>query len=203
MRSRDASGGAPEKQVLSAANRQRHLFPSSVSRDRRLIACTETGGPSRGDIVVTPIAGGSPVAAIDTAFDETNGILSPDGRLLAYQSDESGRWEIYLLRIADQHRTAVSTAGGTSPIWSPDGRTLFYQAGSRLVSTGIDGVSRAIGAQLDVLALEDGAVTGIAPDGRILLRRHGEAASREAVLTLEWVRELRRILGPPETALPR
>jgi eukaryotic-like serine/threonine-protein kinase len=201
--SRDASGGAPEKQVLSATTRQRHLFPSSVSRDGRLIACTETGGPSRGDIVVTPIAGGSPIATINTAFDETNGLLSPDGRLLAYQSDESGRWEIYLLRIADQQRTPVSTAGGTSPIWSLEGRTLFYQAGGRLVSVGIDGVSGTIGAQVDVLGLEDGAVTGIAPDGRILLRRHGEAASREAVLTLEWVRELRRILGPPETALPR
>jgi hypothetical protein len=54
-----------------------------------------------------------------------------------------------------------------------------------------------------VIGLEDGAVAGIAPDGRILLRRRGEAASRDAVLTLEWIRELRRILGPPETALPR
>jgi WD40-like Beta Propeller Repeat len=188
---------------LSATTPQRHLFPSSVSRDGRLIACTETGGPSHGDVVVTPIAGGSPIATINTAFDETNGMLSPDGRLLAYQSDESGRWEIYLLRIGDQQRTPVSTAGGTAPIWSLDGRTLFYRAGGRLVSVGIDGVSGTIGAQSDVVGLEDGAVAGIAPDGRILLRRRGEAASRDAVLTLEWIRELRRILGPPETALPR
>ena len=98
---RDASAAAPEKQVLSAAGRQRHLFPSSVSRDGRLIACTESGGPTRGDIVVLPSAGGPPVATINTSFDEANGTLSPDGRLFAYQSDESGRWEIYLLRIAD------------------------------------------------------------------------------------------------------
>ena len=200
---RDVSAAAPEKQVLSAAGRQRHLFPSSVSRDGRLIACTESGGPTRGDIVVLPSAGGPPVATINTSYDEANGTLSPDGRLLAYQSDESGRWDIYLLRIADQRRTPISTAGGTAAFWSPDGRTVFYRAGGRLVSVAIDGVSGAIGTQADVIALDDRAVAGIAPDGRMLLRRHGEAASREAVLTLEWVRELRRILGPPETALPR
>ena len=200
---RDASAAAPEKQVLSAASRQRHLFPTSVSRDGRWIACTESGGPSRGDIVVLPIAGGSAVATVQTPFDETNGMLSPDGRQLAYQSDESGRWEIYLLRIADQHRTPVSTAGGTAAFWSPDGRTLFYRGADRLVSVAIDGLSGRIGAPVDVVALEGRAVAGIAPDGRILLRRHGDTASREAILTLEWIRELRRILGPPETTLPR
>ena len=200
---RDASAAAPEKQVLSAASRQRHLFPTSVSQDGRLIACTESGGPSRGDIVVLPIAGGSPVATVHTPFDETNGELSPDGRLLAYQSDESGRWEIYLLRIAEEQRTPVSTAGGLAAFWSPDGRTLFYRGAGRLVSVAIDDLSGRIGAPVDVLALEGRAVAGIAPDGRILLRRRGDARSREAILTLEWVRELRRILGPPETALPR
>ena len=200
---RDVSAAAPEKQVLSAAGRQRHLFPSSVSRDGRLIACTESGGPTRGDVVVMPLAGGPPVATINTSYDEANGTLSPDGRLLAYQSDESGRWDIYLLRIADERRTPISTAGGTAAFWSPDGRTVFYRAGGRLVSVAIDQVSGAIGTQVEVIALDARAVAGIAPDGRMLLRRHGEAASREAVLTLEWVRELRKILGPPETALPR
>jgi hypothetical protein len=150
-----------------------------------------------------PIAGGSPVATIQTPFDETNGVLSPDGRLLAYQSDESGRWEIYLLRIADQHRTPVSTAGGTAAIWSPDGRTLFYRSGGRLVSVAVDAIAGRIGVPVDGIAIEGRAVAGIAPDGRILLRRQGDPASREAILTLEWVRELRRILGPPETTLPR
>jgi eukaryotic-like serine/threonine-protein kinase len=199
---RDASAASPEKQVLSAAGRQRHLFPTSVTRDG-LIACTESGGPSRGDIVVMPVRGGSPVATVQTPFDETAGMLSPDGRLLAYQSDESGRWEVYLLRIADHDRTPVSTAGGTAAFWSSDGRTLFYRGGGRLVSVAIDAIAGRIGAPVDVTALEDHAVAGIAPDGRILLRHHGDAGSREAILTLEWVRELRRILGPPETALPR
>jgi serine/threonine-protein kinase len=200
---RDASAAAPEKQVLSGAGRQRHLFPSSVSRDGRLIACTESGGPSRGDVVLLPSAGGAPVAAIDTPFDETNGMLSPDGRLLAYQSDESGRWEVYLLRIGDQQRTPVSTGGGTSPVWAPDGRTLLYRGAGRLVSVAIDAISGRIGAPVDVTALEGRAVAGISPDGRILLRRDDDPGPREAVLTLEWIRELRRMLGPPETTLPR
>src|SRR6185436_20853385 len=174
---RDASAAAPEKQVLSAASRQRHLFPTSVSRDGRLIACTESGGPSRGDIVVLPIAGGLPSATVHTPFDESGGMLSPDGRLLAYQSDESGRWEVYLLRMADQHRTPVSTAGGTAAFWSPDGRTLFYRGAGRLVSVALDATAGRIGAPVDVIALDGRTVAGIAPDGRILLRRHGDPGS--------------------------
>lgn len=201
--SRDASAGAPEKAILSASGSQRHLFPSSVSRDGRLIAYTESGGPTRGDVVVTSVAGGSPVATVQTSFDETNGMLSPDGRLLAYQSDESGRWEIYVLRIADKHRTGVSTAGGAAAFWSPDGRTLFYRVADRLVSVSVDGITGRIGTPVDVMALAGAAVAGIAPDGRILLRRDGAPPLQHAVLTLEWIRELRRILGPPETTLPR
>jgi dipeptidyl aminopeptidase/acylaminoacyl peptidase len=188
--------------VLSAAARQRHLVPSSVSRDGA-IACTESGGGSRGDIVVLRTAGGPPVAAIDTPYDETNGMLSPDGRLLAYQSDESGRWDIYLLQIADRRRTLVSPAGGTGALWAPDGGTLFYHASGRLMSVTVERVSGRIGAPVDLMPIEGLDVVGIGADGRILLRRRGEGASRDGVLTLEWVRELRRILGPPETALPR
>jgi hypothetical protein len=147
--------------------------------------------------------GGSPAVTIETPFDEAKGRLSPDGRLLAYQSDESGRWEIYLLRIADRHRSAVSTAGGSAAFWSPDGRTLFYRGAEQLVSVAIDPVTGRIGTSVDVTALGGRDVAGIAPDGRILLRRHGDTAPQGAILTLEWIRELRRILGPPETALPR
>ena len=148
-----------------------------MSQDGRLIACTESGGPSRGDIVVLPIPGRVPVATVQTPFDETNGELSPDGRLLAYQSDESGRWEIYLLRIAESSARRSRPRAG-SPPWSADGRTLFYRGAGQLVSVAIDDLSGRIGAPVDVLALEGRAVAGVAPDGRILLRRAAATPGR-------------------------
>jgi DNA-binding winged helix-turn-helix (wHTH) protein/Tol biopolymer transport system component len=200
---RDSSATSSAVQVLSSADRHRHLFPSSVSRDSRMLAYTETGGPARGDVSVVSLPSKSVVAAVQTPFDETSGMLSPDGRLLAYQSDESGRWEISLLRIADNRRVAISGSGGTAPVWSGDGRTLFYRSGDALVSVVVDAAGGATATAVPVMTLHDDAVAGITPDGRILLSHNVDPAPRGGVLTLEWARELRKILGPPAATLPR
>jgi hypothetical protein len=168
-----------------------------------MMSYTETGGSTHGDVVVVSLASKKVVAAVQTPFDETSGALSPDGRLLAYQSDESGRWEIYMLRIADNHRIAISGAGGTEPAWSGDGSMLFYRGGDALLSVRIDAAGGVNAAPVPVMPLAEGSVALIAADGRILLSRNVDAAPRGGVLTLEWARELRKMLGPPAAALPR
>ena len=200
---RDSSGGSPPRRVLSAAVRHRHTFPSSMSADAQLLAYTESGGPARGDVIVIALATGIPIAAVRTPFDETNGMLSPDGRLLAYQSDESGRWEIYLLRIADQRRLSISSSGGTTPMWKPAGRGLLYRAGDALMTVPIEAATGPIGPAVELAALTGVRLAGIAPDGRMLVRRNGDVALHRAALTIEWARELRKMLGPPASTLPR
>lgn len=200
---RDSSATSVAVQVLSSADRHRHLFPSSVSRDSRMLAYMETGGPARGDVGVVSLPGKSVVATVQTPFDETGGMLAPDGRLLAYQSDESGRWEIYLLRIADNRRVAISSSGGTLPTWSGDGRTLFYRSGDALVSVAVDTAGGAAARPAHVMTLHDDVVAGLTSDGLVLLSHNADPAPRGGVLTLEWARELRRILGPPAATLPR
>jgi len=64
---------------------------------------------------------------IDSAASEYSPKFSPDGRWLAYQSDESGRLEIYVQRYPEGVRMPVSSDGGTGPVWSPDGRQLYFQ----------------------------------------------------------------------------
>ncbi len=61
---------------------------------------------------------------------ERNGIVSPDGRWLAYESDSSGRFEIYVRPFPNvaAGQWLISTAGGTRPLWSPNGRELYYVA---------------------------------------------------------------------------
>ncbi len=68
-----------------------------------------------------------PVAA-DPGFDERSPTLSPDGRWLAYMSNESGRWEVYVRSFpdVDARRWQISVRGGTSPAWAHSGRELFY-----------------------------------------------------------------------------
>jgi serine/threonine-protein kinase len=200
---RDSSATSDAVLVLSSMDRHRHLFPTSVSRDLRMLSCTETGGPAHGDVIVVSLDSKKVVAAVQTLFDETSGVLSPDGRLLAYQSDESGRWEIYVLSIADNRRVAISGAGGTEPAWSGDGGTLFYRGGDALISVPIDAEGSVTATPVPVMPLPEGSVALIAADGRILLSRNVDPAPRDGVLTLEWARELRKMLGPPAASLPR
>ncbi|HUE90039.1 MAG TPA: hypothetical protein VMO26_28495, partial [Vicinamibacterales bacterium] len=72
---------------------------------------------------------------LDGDFAQLDPHVSPDGRWMAYQSDETGRFEIYVRPYpdVDSGRWLVSTTGGTSPRWGPDGRELFYYDGESLV----------------------------------------------------------------------
>ena len=74
-------------------------------------------------------------AYLQTPYREGYAKLSPDGRFLVYQSNESGRYEIYVRPFPEGGgRTAVSTNGGTQPRWSTDGKEIFYVEGSTLVA---------------------------------------------------------------------
>ena len=74
-----------------------------------------------------------------TDFNETNADLSPDGRWIAYASDESGRFEVYVSTFPSlEHKVKVSTDGGNLPLWSHDGKELFYIAPIRkLMAVGV------------------------------------------------------------------
>jgi serine/threonine-protein kinase len=202
IRRRDAAGAAPETRV-GAGSSGRHALPSSVSRDGRFLVYTESGGLTRGDIVMTAVDRPEPLVLVNGPFDETGGMLSPDGASLLYQSDESGRWEVSLLRIRDRRRLPLSTQGGAAPLWSPDGRAVFYVASSRLVRVDVDPSGERAGSPVEVARLDDAIAAGIALDGKILLQRSPTRSAPQAVLTLEWLRELRQRLGPPVSALPR
>jgi serine/threonine-protein kinase len=73
-----------------------------------------------------------PVPLVATRFDEVTPALSPDGRWLAYVSNESGRNEVYVRPFpeVDRGRWQISTAGGTWPLWAHSGRELFYRNGA-------------------------------------------------------------------------
>lgn len=146
--------------------------------------------------------------------------FSPDGRWLAYVSDESGRFEVYLQPYPTGERLAVSTAGGNGPVWRRDGKALFYQgldAGvSKMMAVTVttDGASLLLGRPT---ALFDQSVPGgpgaaeryaqsgnvgvaydVLPDGRFVMVRGADpSGSREFVLVQHWFEELKRLVPVP------
>ena len=80
---------------------------------------------------------------IATRANEVDPRLSRDGKLLAYASNESGHYEVYVLPLSDpSKRVQVSRGGGTQPVWSPDGRRLFYRSPDRMMRATLGGPGR-------------------------------------------------------------
>lgn len=196
---RDAESLHPAQRVYSSSE---HAFPSSVSSDGTLLAFISRDRTTGADIWGLPVKGGAAQPLVRTPFDDVAAALSPAGHLLAYQSNDAGRWEVYVHRLADARRVTVSSDGGTHPFWSADGRWLFFRSRGRLmraaVSSGGD-----IGSPELVTGSIDAAPIGVDASGRVLFQRRAPLPADVAVLALQWARELRPILGPPSTALPR
>ena len=199
--SADADGGRPATRLFASGE---HAFPVAASPDGALLAVVRPGASSRADLWSLPLRGGAPAPLVQTPYDDVAAAFSPDGRLVAYQSNAGGRWDVYVQRLSDGRRTVVSSGGGVRPFWSRDGSALYYGAGSRLMSATISAREALhILAPVAVVALDSAAPLGVAPDGRFLFERLPPSASDRAILALEWLRELRQLLGPPSARLPR
>lgn len=106
--------------------------PKTVTDWSRRGTVYVTSSPeSRFDLWLLPEAG-KPMPLVRTPFNEMQGQWSPDGRWLAFASDESGSWSVYVQSFdAPSSKRAVSPGGGGAPRWRPDGRELFYIAPDR------------------------------------------------------------------------
>jgi Tol biopolymer transport system component len=126
-----ADGSGPEERIWTTENRQ---VPTDWSKDGRLILYYEAAPDTGIDLwtlEVTPDGrprqGAKPQPYIRAPYNQTSGRFSPDTRWVAYQSDESGRSEVYVQSFPEPHeKVPISTAGGRNPEWGPGGRELFY-----------------------------------------------------------------------------
>jgi eukaryotic-like serine/threonine-protein kinase len=120
-----ASGLEREKLVFKVLNSD-DIVPNSWSPGDQQIMCTHQR-LSGDHLELVPAAGGSPTSFQLSPGSQKNGQISPDGKWVAYASDESGNWEIYVTMFPGAvGKWQISRGGGTEPRWRGDGKEIFY-----------------------------------------------------------------------------
>jgi len=149
--------------------------------------------------LVEPLAGAQPRPLVSSPGADTKPAISPNGHWMAYQSDVSGRAEVYLVTCPDGQTTRqVTFGGGLNPAWSPNGKTLYYVSPQGLVSVGIASGGTVTNkptlvygkpfGQSDPIARD----YAIAPDGRPLIVEPSER--RPTVSSLRVITNWYRLL---------
>lgn len=173
------------------------MFPLSWSHDGRFIAYVTIHPKTGADIWLFPTTGNrTPAPFLQTEFGERHARISPDGRWMAYSSDESGSNGVYVTRFPQAGgKWSVSPNGGAFPIWRRDGRELFYRApGGQLMAVPIaEGAEFQPGVAVPLFKpsaavnnLGQGTFYDVAPDGRFLINVFVERTSPPATVVLNW-----------------
>jgi len=202
---RKAAGGTGDGERLIDSNLLQ--FPTDWSRDGRYLFYSEitsvtantTGSTHIWVLPVTPDGKptGIPRLYLRSQFDEINGRFSPqpNPRWVVYESDESGREEIYVDAFPEpRSKIRISTDGGWDPEWSPDGRELFYVSlDLKLMGVSLKTVGDVIGASAPrelfapPIFFNGFSAYVVAPDGRFLIRTVPEGqASQPLTLLSNW-----------------
>jgi Tol biopolymer transport system component/tRNA A-37 threonylcarbamoyl transferase component Bud32 len=109
-----------------------NLRATDWSGDRRIALISTTGETTGRDIAAFSLETGRATPLLHGTADEIQGRFSPDSRWIAYSSNETGRWEVFVESFPPSAgRWQVSTDGGSQPIWRSDGRELFFLAPDR------------------------------------------------------------------------
>jgi Tol biopolymer transport system component len=186
-----ADPGAAEENLVSGGSTGWMTTPEWSGPAKAIFYSLQSSPPSR-DIWLLPVEGErKPRAFLATRFDERDPAPSPDGRFVAYESDASGRREIYVRPYpAGEPAVPVSVAGGVAPRWRGDGREIvFVSLDGMMMGAAIDtsaGVRVAPPRELFPVTLgtTDGHPYAVSSDGQRFVIPVRETSARPAPLTV-------------------
>jgi Tol biopolymer transport system component len=189
--------GAPE----TYAAIDRAVLEISLPRSTHGFLAARIGGGGQRDIWIAPVDSPSALRPfVASEADEFSPTVSPDGHWLAYVSNESGRYEVYVRSMyGEGGRVQVSTTGAVEPLWSPTGRELFYRADRKLIAAKITWPGGVVRVQRE--ALFDDVYTSSAsahvtysvmPDGDHFVFLQSAGGEPKTIITLNWFEDVRR-----------
>jgi Tol biopolymer transport system component len=195
---KSSTGIGAEELLFESPNSK---IPQDWSKDGRFLLYYEVTPKTGRDLWVLDMTTKErrPRVLANTPFDEREAQFSPDGRWVAYETNESGRFEIVVQPFPDlSGKSQVSTGGGVQPRWRPDGKELYFIApDGKLMAVPVNGSGVAFGvgtaAALFPARLPDGGTTSSRPqyavsrDGRFLINTVvGDAPTPPIELILNW-----------------
>jgi hypothetical protein len=204
-----ADGAGPVDRLTESPNEQ---SPHAFSPDGKRLLIREDRPTTGADLALLTLEGERRVETlVQTTFIERNPEISPDGRWVAYQSDESGQFEIYVRPFPDANsgRWPISTGGGTRPLWARRGGELFYVApDGTLMRVLVEGGStfragnptKLFEGRYYMTEGGPGRQCDISSDGqRFLMIKRGGGSNQTAappgiVVVQHWFEELKRLV---------
>ena len=212
-----ADGSGAEEELFST---QTDVFPWFWSRDGNTLLYATVGNGHDWDVWAFTLPDHKTFPLLKSPFSNEWASFSPDGKWIAYGTNESGRYEVFVAPFpALSPRTRVSTDGGLHPLWSPDGSELYYRTGLSLEAL----ASRSLSVTSKIMAVpiqtaptlsvgtphelfegpyfNSGHDWAITPDGRdfIFIRdKEGQNGPGEMNVVLNWFEDLKR-LAPQNT----
>ncbi|MEK6288202.1 MAG: protein kinase [Acidobacteriota bacterium] len=192
--------GSGAEEVLTTSDYP--WWPTSLSPNGKLLAFQQNDPDTAVDLSILPLEGGrQPYSWLKTKFNEWGAAFSRDGKWVAYTSDESGQYEVYVRAFPDAGgKRQISTGGGEEVIWSPDGRNLFYREGLKWMSVAIQ-TQTEFRADAPKVMFEGpylnvpGVSYDVAPDGQhfiMIEENQKQAPTTQLNVVLNWFEELKR-----------
>jgi serine/threonine-protein kinase len=184
------------------------LYPWAFTPDGRSLIIRDSDIKTAVDLAILNVDGrGALTPLVQQTSNQTNADLSPDGKWIAYQSNESGRDEIYVRPFPSVNtgRWQISSAGGSRPVWARNGRELFFLDESlRLVAVPVQAGATfnsgnpAILFELPSTPTATARTYDVAPDGRFLVikfPKNDKTSNAPALnVVINWTDELERLM---------
>jgi Tol biopolymer transport system component len=172
-------------------------YPSGLAPDGKTLIFNRSSAATSFDIFMSPsgdLTNATPI--VQTAAYEGGAQLSPDGALIAYVSNETGRNEIFVRSFSGPHRRRqVSTEGGTQPVWNSNGKEIFYRVGDKMMAVGLSATDAALTLSQPVELFERPFAYGagitipnydVTRDGQRFLMVKDEFSSGRLRMILNW-----------------
>lgn len=198
-------GSSPMERLTQSGNTQ---SPSSCTPDGQTLAFVETSPSTGYDVMLLNIPKRQVTSLLNSRFNEAYPEFSPDGRWLAYVSNESERMEVYVQPFPGPGgKLPISDEGGSEPLWARDGKRLFYRQSNQIRAVDVQSGYGFNFGKPRLLFEKPGYGTGtttrgwdVSLDGKkflmVKLEERKPQPITEMILVLNWFEELKRLALP-------